>query len=109
MFAFVNQSSSSAWGDESDEELATPAVIPTEQAEEEEEEDDEEEDSDEESEEEGEEESDASKPVAETLVKITEPAKTLSKKEKKQLEDEAFEKALADLGINSKCYRNLQK
>lgn len=98
-FAFANQPSTSAWGDESDEEgeAVTESV-----KESEEEESDSEEDSDEEEDEEVEEE--APKAVEKSVTSqpkvVSEPTRTLSKSEKKKLEMEALEAALQDLGIN---------
>jgi hypothetical protein len=118
VFAFIgNQHSTSAWGDESDDEdfqaahqlaLQRQADVDAEaaaaQAEEEEDDVDEEEDSDSESEEEEEEEEETEKKpvVVEAPKKKAEPVKQLSKKEKKQLEMEELESALAELGIPGK-------
>ncbi|OWZ18495.1 hypothetical protein PHMEG_0007397 [Phytophthora megakarya] len=69
MFAsFVNNPSTSAWGDDSDDEMHAPAPVEEE--------------------------------VAAPKKPVT-PARTLSKKEKKELENKEFEAALADLGIQT--------
>jgi len=95
MFAsFVNNASTSAWGDDSDDEHAAEPAVEEAVAEEEEEESESESESEEEEEEE-----ESVKPAP--PQKAEPPARTLSKKEKKELEMKEFEAALADLGIKA--------
>uniref|UniRef100_M4BJ19 Uncharacterized protein n=1 Tax=Hyaloperonospora arabidopsidis (strain Emoy2) TaxID=559515 RepID=M4BJ19_HYAAE len=104
MFAsFVNNpSSTTAWGDDSDEEVHVPPTPhPNPPAgNQEEEEEDEESESESESEEEEEE---SVKPVAATDGKkaVVGPIRTLSRKEKKELEMQELDAALAALGIET--------
>uniref|UniRef100_A0AAV1UE83 DUF4604 domain-containing protein n=1 Tax=Peronospora matthiolae TaxID=2874970 RepID=A0AAV1UE83_9STRA len=106
MFAsFVNNpSATTAWGDDSDEEVHVPPTPtpPAGNQEEEEEESASESESESESEEEEEEEDEERiKPVAATDGKkaVVGPIRTLSKKEKKELEMQELDAALAALGI----------
>ncbi|RMX65432.1 hypothetical protein KXD40_009588 [Peronospora effusa] len=102
MFAsFVNNPSTSAWGDDSDDEIHVTAVSKEKDEEDEEleEEEDDDDDDDESDSEEEEEEEENEKPLL--LTKPITPARTLSKKEKKELEMKEFEAALADLGIKA--------
>ncbi|CAH0474313.1 unnamed protein product [Peronospora belbahrii] len=100
MFAsFVNKSSTSAWGDDSDDEIYVAATSVTESSVVAEEGEEDEDDDDEEDEED---ESEDEEPMASVAPKKTViPHRTLSKKEKKELEMKEFEAALADLGIQA--------